>query len=145
MKNGPAASYRMWQAILNKQIWRFYEKMGYYFLKADRNEAYMKGIFKRLVRIFFTYSIKIISLLLAVSMISFILISASPVDPVRQYILGIGTAISPEQRAEIEDYWGSMNLRQNDIVHGCLNCCMVILENLRFIADQLRILLANGL
>lgn len=106
VKNGPAASYRMWQAILNKQIWRFYEKMGYYFLKADRNEAYMKGIFKRLVRIFFTYSIKIISLLLAVSMISFILISASPVDPVRQYILGIGTAISPEQRAEIEDYWG---------------------------------------
>ena len=145
MKNGPAASYRMWQAILNKQIWRFYEKMGYYFLKADRNEAYMKGIFKRLVRIFFTYSIKIISLLLAVSMISFILISASPVDPVRQYILGIGTAISPEQRAEIEDYWGVNEPPAeryctwlSELLHGNL-------ENLRFIADQLRILLANGL
>ena len=66
----------------------------------------MKGSLKRLVRIFFTYSIKIVTLLLAVSIISFALVSASPVDPVQQYILGLGTAVSPEQRAEIEDYWG---------------------------------------
>ena len=43
---------------------------------------------------------------MAVSIISFVLVSASPVDPVQQYILGLGTAVSPEQRAEIEDYWG---------------------------------------
>ena len=66
----------------------------------------MSETLKRVIRIFFTYSIKIISLLLAVSIISFVLVSASPVDPVQQYILGLGTAVSPEQRAEIEDYWG---------------------------------------
>ena len=66
----------------------------------------MSGTLKRVTRIFFTYSIKIILLLLAVSIISFVLVSASPVDPVQQYILGLGTAVSPEQRAEIEDYWG---------------------------------------
>ena len=66
----------------------------------------MSGTLKRVIRIFFTYSIKIISLLLSVSIISFVLVSASPVDPVQQYILGLGTAVSPEQQAEIEDYWG---------------------------------------
>ena len=66
----------------------------------------MKGTIKRLIRIFLTYNIKIISLLFAVSVISFVLISKSPVDPVQQYILGLGTAVSPEQRMEIEDYWG---------------------------------------
>lgn len=45
------------------------------------------GSIKRVVRIFFTYSIKIISLLLAVSIISFTLVSVSPIDPVQQYIL----------------------------------------------------------
>lgn len=54
---------------------------------------------------FFTYSIRMISLLFAVSMISFALVSASPVDPVQQYIMGIGP-VSEEQRSEIEAYWG---------------------------------------
>ena len=66
----------------------------------------MKETVWRLGRIFLTNGIKIITLLLAVSLISFILVSASPTDPVRQYILGLGTAVSPEQQAEIEDYWG---------------------------------------
>lgn len=66
----------------------------------------MRGATKRLARIFVTYSIKILSLLLAVSVISFVLVTASPVDPVQQYIMGLGTAVSPEQRAEIEEYWG---------------------------------------
>ena len=67
-------------------------------------EAYLlKGTLPRLSRIFFMHSIKIISLLLAVSIISFVLVSASTVDPVQQYITGLGTAVSPEQRAQIED------------------------------------------
>lgn len=66
----------------------------------------MKGTAKRLCRAFVTYGIRLISLLLAVSIIAFALVCASPIDPVRQYILGLGTAVSPEQRAEIEDYWG---------------------------------------
>ena len=66
----------------------------------------MKGSFRRFGRIFLSYSVKIISLLLAVSVIAFVLVSFSPIDPVQQYILGLGTAVSPEQRAEIEEYWG---------------------------------------
>lgn len=66
----------------------------------------MKGSLGRLARIFLTYSIKMTTLLLAVSVISFALVSESPVDPVQQYILGLGTAVSPEQREQIEDYWG---------------------------------------
>lgn len=66
----------------------------------------MKGTAGRLCRGFVRYSLKIVSLLLAVSVISFVLVSASPIDPVQQYILGLGSAVSPEQRAEIEEYWG---------------------------------------
>ncbi len=62
----------------------------------------MKGTLGRVLKNF----IKLLSLLLAVSIIAFALVSLSPIDPVRQYILGLGTAVSPEQRAEIEDYWG---------------------------------------
>lgn len=65
----------------------------------------MKGALPRMGKTFITYSVKIISLLLAVSVISFILVNASPVDPVQQYIMGIGP-VSEEQRAEIEEYWG---------------------------------------
>ncbi len=66
----------------------------------------MKETVGRLTRIFVTYGIKMIFLLLAVSIISFTLVSISPVDPVQQYILNIGSAVSPQQRAEIEEYWG---------------------------------------
>lgn len=66
----------------------------------------MKGTIGRLARIFVTYGVKTILLLLAVSAISFVLVNESPVDPIQQYILGVGTAVSPEQRAEMEAYWG---------------------------------------
>ncbi|MCM1156082.1 MAG: ABC transporter permease [Roseburia sp.] len=66
----------------------------------------MKKTLGRLVHIFLKYSIRTVSLLFAVSVISFVLISKSPIDPVQQYILGLGSAVSPQQRAEIEDYWG---------------------------------------
>lgn len=66
----------------------------------------MNGTVKRLIKSLFSNVIKIISLLLAVSIIAFALVCASPVDPVQQYILKLGTAISPERRAAIEEYWG---------------------------------------
>ena len=66
----------------------------------------MKGTLLRLTRTFLTYGFKILTLLLAVSIIAFILVSVSPIDPVQQYIVGLGTAVSPEQRALIEEYWG---------------------------------------
>lgn len=54
---------------------------------------------------FLKYLIKTMLLLLAVSIISFALVSVSPVDPVQQYVLGAG-GVSPAQRAELEEYWG---------------------------------------
>ncbi len=59
----------------------------------------------RIGRTILTYLAKMLLLLLAVSIIAFALVSVSPVDPVQQYILGVGT-VSPEQRAELEAYWG---------------------------------------
>ena len=58
----------------------------------------MKGTVGRLARLLAGNLVKILSLLLAVSLIAFVLVTASPVDPVQQYILGLGTAVSPEQR-----------------------------------------------
>ncbi len=45
-------------------------------------------------------------LLVAISIFSFILISNSPVDPVQSYIGAEISRISPEQRTNIEEYWG---------------------------------------
>lgn len=50
--------------------------------------------------------VKISTLLIAVSIISFSLISFSPVDPVQSYIGADMTRVSPEQREEIAQYWG---------------------------------------
>ena len=66
----------------------------------------MSQTFRRLSKIFFKNLIRIISLLLAVSIIAFALVCASPIDPVGQYIMSLGTAVSAEQRAQLEDYWG---------------------------------------
>ena len=66
----------------------------------------MKETTQRLGKIFLKNVVKVISLLLAVSVIAFALVSASPVDPVSQYLMSLGTAVSAEQRAELEEYWG---------------------------------------
>ena len=66
----------------------------------------MKDTIVRLLRILVKNSIKIITLLLAVSIVSFTLVSISPIDPVQQYLLGLGTAVSQEKRVELEQYWG---------------------------------------
>ena len=49
--------------------------------------------------------IRLMTLLVAVCMIAFTLISMSPVDPVQAYV-GAGTAVSPEQRENIAEFWG---------------------------------------
>ena len=65
----------------------------------------MKGTVARVGRALLSRGIRTAALLLAVSIIAFALVSASPVDPVQQYILSVGP-VSPEQREEIEEYWG---------------------------------------
>ena len=49
--------------------------------------------------------LRALSLMLAVSILAFSLVSLSPVDPVQQYVLGAGN-VSMEQREAIADYWG---------------------------------------
>lgn len=56
-------------------------------------------------KIILSQIIKLITLLFGVSLVAFILVNLSPVDPVQQYILGVGS-VSPEQRLELEAYWG---------------------------------------
>ncbi len=49
--------------------------------------------------------IKLVTLLIAVSVITFLLMEASPIDPVTAYV-GADTSISAEQRALIAEEWG---------------------------------------
>ncbi|WP_343209689.1 ABC transporter permease [Anaerolentibacter hominis] len=51
------------------------------------------------------YLIRAVTLLIAVSIISFILVNLSPIDPVQQYVEAV-PGLSGEQRANIEEYWG---------------------------------------
>ena len=61
--------------------------------------------FGRIGRTIAKNAVKILLLLLAVSIVAFALAKLSPVDPVKQYILGNG-AVSDAQRLELEEYWG---------------------------------------
>ena len=49
--------------------------------------------------------IRMITLLVAVTIFSFILVTSSPIDPVQSYV-GAGVAVTPEQREEIAGHWG---------------------------------------
>lgn len=51
------------------------------------------------------YLFRILTLLLATSLVAFILVSLSPIDPVQQYVMGAGN-VSMEQREAISEYWG---------------------------------------
>lgn len=61
---------------------------------------------QKLLKFFFNKILKLFSLLVAVSIISFILVSLSPIDPVQSYIGADMTRVSPDQRENIEEYWG---------------------------------------
>lgn len=60
---------------------------------------------KRIWKNIFRYAVRFVTLLAAVSVISFILVSMSPVDPVQQYV-GAVPNVSVEQREKIAEYWG---------------------------------------
>ena len=59
----------------------------------------------RIVRLSIENILKMVLLLFAVSIIAFVLVNFSPVDPVQQYVIGVG-GVSPEQRLQLEEYWG---------------------------------------
>ncbi|UJL46984.1 ABC transporter permease [Virgibacillus sp. NKC19-16] len=50
--------------------------------------------------------IKLVTLLIAISILSFALVSYSPIDPVQSYIGADMTRVSPEQRENIAAHWG---------------------------------------
>lgn len=60
---------------------------------------------KRILKSAGRYVIRFVTLLIAVSIISFALVSMSPVDPVQQYV-GAVPNVSMEQREKIAEYWG---------------------------------------
>lgn len=63
-------------------------------------------VFKKITNYILGKMVKLASLLIAVSILSFILISYSPVDPVQSYIGADMTKVSPDQRENIAAYWG---------------------------------------
>lgn len=60
-----------------------------------------KKVFKTIIQ----NLIRLITLLVAVCIIAFFLVRISPIDPVQAYV-GAGVAVSPEQRENIERFWG---------------------------------------
>lgn len=67
---------------------------------------------KRLGKGFFALSriaakgLRLASLLFAVCLISFLLMKRSPIDPIQAYVGADMLLVGPEQRAQIEQYWG---------------------------------------
>jgi len=61
---------------------------------------------KRIAYFLIGKSTKLILLLVAVSILSYTLMSFSPIDPVLSYIGADMTLVGPEQREVIADYWG---------------------------------------
>lgn len=60
---------------------------------------------KRVFKNIFSNFIRLITLLVAVTIISFYLVSLSPIDPIQAYV-GAGVSVSPEQRENISEAWG---------------------------------------
>lgn len=51
-------------------------------------------------------SLKLLSLLLGTSILSFLLVSYSPIDPIQSYVGAEMMRVSPEQQDKIAEYWG---------------------------------------
>lgn len=60
---------------------------------------------RRVKKNIITNLIRLISLLIGLSIISFYLVNLSPVDPIQAYV-GAGVAVSPDQRENISQTWG---------------------------------------
>lgn len=50
--------------------------------------------------------LRMITLLFAICLISFLLIKSSPIDPIQAYVGADMLKVGPEQRAKIAEYWG---------------------------------------
>src|SRR5690625_797471 len=61
---------------------------------------------RKIVQYTFGKLMKLVILLVAISVLSFLLVRFSPIDPIQSYIGADMTLVSPEQRQHIEEYWG---------------------------------------
>lgn len=52
------------------------------------------------------FLLRFVSLLFGASIVAFVLVSLSPVDPVQQYVLASGGNVAADQREAIAAYWG---------------------------------------
>ncbi|MEG0378604.1 MAG: ABC transporter permease, partial [Eubacterium sp.] len=52
-----------------------------------------------------TYLFRVVTLMIAVSIVAFVLVNLSPIDPVQKYVEAV-PGVTAEQRANIEEYWG---------------------------------------
>ena len=62
-------------------------------------------LFMNRVKYICSTTARMLTLLIAVSILSFILISASPVDPLKAYV-GAESTLSEEAKEEVAEYWG---------------------------------------
>ncbi len=92
-----------------------------------------KIMFKHIV----TYCVRGITLLIAVVILAFSLLMASPIDPVQSYV-GAGVAISPEQKENIAEYWGLNDppverffTWANNVLHGDLGVSMTYQQEVK--------------
>ena len=61
--------------------------------------------------------VKLITLLLALSLLSFWLVSHSPIDPVQAYVGADMLKVGPEQREKIAEHWGLNKPKTEQYLH----------------------------
>lgn len=61
---------------------------------------------RSLLTFFGLKAVRLVTLLAAISAISFVLVSASPIDPIQAYVGADMMRVSPEQRLQIAEHWG---------------------------------------
>lgn len=89
-----------------------------------------------------TYCTRGITLLIAVVTLAFFLLMASPIDPVQSYV-GAGVAISPEQKENIEEYWGLNDppverffTWANNVLHGDFGVSMTYRQDVLSVIED---------
>ncbi|ARD48098.1 ABC transporter permease [Sporosarcina sp. P33] len=72
---------------------------------------------KKIALFFIRKAVKLATLLIAVSILSFTLVSLSPIDPVQSYIGADMTRVSAEQYENIAEYWGINEPKIQQFMH----------------------------
>lgn len=74
---------------------------------------------KNALLIFTERALRLTTLLPALVIFSFLLVECSPIDPVRAYVGAEMNLVSPEQRKQIEEYWGFNDSATTRLLRWC--------------------------